>query len=155
VGGFVEHSALLEPRSPLEEAGYVALPTFSSSCNSLRERPGEKPEGSMEAPTTRAALEPSGLSTGVSQRELWELDNGGQSNIASFLQRAPVYPVVNGSRENTVQLNGSREKAISIVIFEISCRLHFSLSFAKCGASYVLFVMHLNCRRLDNHCLQK
>jgi hypothetical protein len=60
--------SLLLPWSPQEEAGYVAPPTFSNSCNSLPETTGD----SRAAPTTRAALEP----PGVSQGELWELEKG-------------------------------------------------------------------------------
>jgi hypothetical protein len=60
--------------SPQEEVGYVALPTFS---NSLRETPGEKPEGTGAARVVGAALEVSGFSPGVSQRELRELEKVG------------------------------------------------------------------------------
>jgi hypothetical protein len=53
--------------------------TTSSSRNPLRDAPGEKPDGSRVATTTRAALEASGFSPGVSRRELCEL-------VGSFLE---------------------------------------------------------------------
>jgi hypothetical protein len=71
---------------PQEEAGYVASPTFSSSQNSLRETPGEKPESSRAARVVGAALEPSGFSPGVSRRELRELEKVGE---ASFILKTP------------------------------------------------------------------
>jgi hypothetical protein len=52
----------------------LLCPRFQAPVtNSLRETPGEKPEGSRAARVMGAALEPSGFSPGVSRRELREL----------------------------------------------------------------------------------
>jgi hypothetical protein len=48
---------------------------LSNSNNSLCETHGEDPEGSMADPMTRAAIEPSGFSLCVFQRELKELES--------------------------------------------------------------------------------
>jgi SET domain len=70
--------------STREEPGYVAQATFSNSRNSLQETPGEKPEGSRAARVVGAALESSGFSPGVSQRELLELEKVAVEKPGSF-----------------------------------------------------------------------
>jgi hypothetical protein len=63
--------------SPQKEAVYVAPPTFSGSRNSIRDTPGQKPEGYRAARVVAAGPEPSGFSPGVSRMELREPEKVG------------------------------------------------------------------------------
>jgi hypothetical protein len=64
----------------------------SSSNTSLWETPGEKPEGSRAAPTNRTDLEPSGVSPGVSQREVRELEGGFKALELHYCTLFITYP---------------------------------------------------------------
>jgi hypothetical protein len=72
-GVVLRHIESMSARLRQKAATRVVTP-HSNSCNSLSEAHGEKLEGSMATPTTRAAIEPSGFSPCVSERELQELE---------------------------------------------------------------------------------